>query len=128
VVSHHLDGFLHRRRVGLLHPTADPGVHRVSAAHRTSVYLVRRLGASPPMPCPSEPSPPVQPYPRRREPLPSCRCGARSRVRRGPTRLQGVAPYEHPLRWTSVAGAPCPLLSWASLPGASRPSSRVVTA
>jgi hypothetical protein len=35
VVSHHLDGFLHRRRVGLLHPTADPGVHRVSASHRT---------------------------------------------------------------------------------------------
>lgn len=31
VVSHHLDGFLRPHSVGLLHPTADPGVHRVAS-------------------------------------------------------------------------------------------------
>jgi len=30
VVSHHLDGFLLPQSAGLLHPAADPGVHRVS--------------------------------------------------------------------------------------------------
>jgi hypothetical protein len=31
VVSHHLDGLLLLDRAGLLHPAADPGVHRVAA-------------------------------------------------------------------------------------------------
>jgi hypothetical protein len=50
VVSHHPDGLLHRRLVGLLHPTADPGVHRVSACCR----LPTVDAASPPMRYPSE--------------------------------------------------------------------------
>jgi len=91
VVSHHLDGFLHRRPVGLLHPTADPGVHRVSAP---CTPCKRAAGASPPMPHPPEPSPPVQPYPRHREPLPSCRFQVAFPVPPGPARLQGLAPYE----------------------------------
>lgn len=36
VGSHHLDGFLHQQLAGLLHPAADHGVHRVSAACRAS--------------------------------------------------------------------------------------------
>lgn len=76
VVSHHLDGFLHRRLVGLLHPTADPGVHRVSTVCRTC--KARFSPASPPTPYPPEPSPPAQPYPHLCWPLPSCRFGLRS--------------------------------------------------
>jgi hypothetical protein len=49
VVLHHLDGLLHRRLAGLLHPAADPGVHRVSARS-----VCRPSHASPPMPYPSE--------------------------------------------------------------------------
>jgi hypothetical protein len=45
VVSHHLDGFLHRWLVGLLHPTADPGVHRVSPVRRAP--LVARVDELP---------------------------------------------------------------------------------
>jgi len=52
VVSHHLDGLLLGRFAGLLHPAADPGVHRVSgasasfalpvrAAHRAEIRLPR---------------------------------------------------------------------------------------
>jgi hypothetical protein len=50
VVSHHPDGLLHRWLVGLLHPTTDPGVHRVSAGCR----LPTGDAASPPMRYPPE--------------------------------------------------------------------------
>jgi hypothetical protein len=52
VVSHHLDGFLLLDRAGLLHPAADPGVHRVSARRETRFPAMRS--------CPSKPcSPPA---------------------------------------------------------------------
>jgi hypothetical protein len=52
VVSHHLGGFLLLDRAGLLHPAADPGVHRVSARRETSFLAM--------LSCPSKPcSPPA---------------------------------------------------------------------
>ena len=46
VVSHHLDGFLRSCSVGLLHPTADPGVHRVSANRSPGRDRLRRVTRS----------------------------------------------------------------------------------
>jgi hypothetical protein len=40
VVSHHLDGLLLLDLAGLLHPAADPGVHRVSARRETDLLAM----------------------------------------------------------------------------------------
>jgi len=114
VVSHHRDGLLHQQLVGLLRPTADPGVHRVSAACQT-IAPWPASDASPPMPYPPELSPPAQPYLHHCKPLPSCRFELRSWRQPGLVRLQGFAPCERPLSWPAVAGLPRPMLSWASL-------------
>jgi len=45
VVSHHLDGLFRCTAAGLLHPAADPGVHRVSTP--TDLPCRRATGASP---------------------------------------------------------------------------------
>ena len=65
-----------------------------SSGFRAAPAVQACVGASPPMPHPPEPSPPVQPYPRHREPLPSCRFQVAFPVPPGPVRLQGLAPYE----------------------------------
>jgi hypothetical protein len=106
--------------VGLLHPTADPGVHRVSASTRA---VQAHVGASPPMPHPPEPSPPVQPYPRLREPLPSCRCRLRSRGHRVLLDFKALLRTSSALRGLPLPAGHRPLLSWASRLGASRSSS-----
>ena len=71
VVSHHLDGLLHQRPAGLLHPAADPGVHRVSAPRRLPTGLVRFPSDASPF----RASPLTKPHPCHQGPLPSCRCG-----------------------------------------------------
>lgn len=113
VGSHHLDGFLHRQLVGLLHPTADLGVHRVSTSRRT--IAMARLTRYPRR-CHTLQS---LPHPQSRtcistgrcpHVVPSCVPGATRALR-----LQGLAPCERPLPQPPVAGRPRPLLSWASL-------------
>jgi hypothetical protein len=91
VVSHHPDGFLHRKTRGLV---ASHCQSWGSSGFRAEHAVQACAGASPPMPHPPEPSPPVQPYPRHREPLPSCRFQVALPVPPGPVRLQGLAPYE----------------------------------
>lgn len=65
------------------------------------------------MPHPPEPSPPAEPCARYRRrcllAVQGCVPGAT-----GSLRLQGLAPRERTLSQTAVAGALCPLLSWAS--------------
>ena len=117
VVSHHRDGFLLPRPVGLLHPTADPGVHRVSTWCPRSAGHSRLLtdASRPP-----ELSPPAAPY-------------ASSPTRRGHLAVLGERPARCWPRSTSwrcslrasvasadVSAGECPMLSWASLPGTSR--------
>lgn len=113
VVSHHLDGFLHRQLVGLLHPTADLGVHRVSTSCHTIAMACPTWS---PLRCHTLQS---LPHPQSRTCISADRCplvvsscvpGA-TRARR----LQGLAPCERPLSQPPVAGRPRPLLSWASL-------------
>jgi hypothetical protein len=96
VGSHHLDGLLHRGLVGLLHPTADPGVHRVSALGPTCPSWLRGFpsGASPSRAFPSSSSRSA----RRRVAMPPCRC-----VVRGRRRLRGLHPLGSPLRERAVA-------------------------
>ena len=79
VVLHHLDGLLHRRLAGLLHPATDPGVHRVSALRRLPTGLSRFPSDA----TPSRAYPLAKPLPCHQGPLPSCRsrsasplCGA----------------------------------------------------
>lgn len=74
MVSHHLDGLLHQRPAGLLHPAADPGVHRVSAHRRLPTGLVRFPSDASPF----RASPLTKPHPCHQGPLPSCRCGPAS--------------------------------------------------
>ena len=113
VVSHHLDGFLHRQLVGLLHPTADLGVHRVSTSCLT--IAMARLTRYPRR-CHTLQS---FPHPQSRTCISADRCPhAVSSCVPGATRarrLQGFAPCERPLSQPPVAGRPRPLLSWASL-------------
>jgi len=120
VVSHHLDGFLHRRPVGLLHPTADPGVHRVSAPRppcKRASGLPRRCHTLQSLP---------HPYSRTRVTASRCPLVV-SRLRPGATGSCATS------RLCSVRAVRCdgpplpagqgPLLSWASRLGASRLSS-----
>ncbi len=76
VVSHHLDGFLHTRVAGLLHPAASPEVQRVWPAcslrpTREGCFVPRPLprDAGPFRAFPSLPAFPASP-----RSLPSCRC------------------------------------------------------
>jgi hypothetical protein len=80
-----------------------------SSGFRRGHALLRATGASPPMPCPPEPSPPVQPYPRHREPLPSCRCRLRSRCHRVLLDFKALLRTSSALRWSAVAGRPRPV-------------------
>jgi hypothetical protein len=56
---------------GLLHPAADPGVHRVAALDAACLRSSPRFPSDA---CPPEPFPPEKPCSRHREPLPPCRC------------------------------------------------------
>lgn len=62
------------RPAGLLHPAADPGVHRVSAHRRLPTGLVRFPSDASPF----RASPLTKPHPCHQGPLPSCRCGPAS--------------------------------------------------
>jgi hypothetical protein len=94
-----------------------------SSGFRLDARCAGARGASPPMPHPPEPSPPVQPYPRLREPLPSCRCRLRSRGHRVLLDFKALLRTSSALRGLPLPAGHRPLLSWASRLGASRPSS-----
>lgn len=104
VVFHHLDGLLHRRLAGLLHPAADPGVHRVSARRHLPMTVQRLLTDA----IPSRAYPLTKPHPCHQGPLPSCRSRSASPSLGGTRRLQGLAPCKRPSHASSVAGGPCP--------------------
>lgn len=102
-VSHRPDGLLHRRLMGLLHPIADPGVHRVSAPRRlptgdlrfpTDASALQSFSAHTAVTLSPRPSPlsPLQ------DRVPDW----------GSRRPQGVAPRSRPQRGDSVAGGPRP--------------------
>jgi hypothetical protein len=75
-VSHRLDGLLHRKVAGLLHPAADPGIHRVSCPGRARIF--------PAMPYTPRRSPPVRSRTASPQPLPARRWSpSRTRVRSG---------------------------------------------
>jgi len=106
VVSHHLDGFLHRRLVGLLHPTADPGVHRVSAPRppcKRASGLPRRCHTLQSLP---------HPYSRTR--VTASRCPLvvsrlRSQCHWVLCDFKALLRTSSALRWSAVAGRPRPV-------------------
>jgi hypothetical protein len=96
VGSHHPDGLLHRRLAGLLHPAADPGVHRVSAHCQTCPSWLPRFptDASPSRAFPSRAAVPrVAAWP----------CPLAVADVRGRRRLRGLLPLGSPLRDPTVA-------------------------